>query len=193
MNKLKKLSDENLLELLKEGKTAAFEELYGRYWAKLYSCAYKRLKDRELSEEIVQDFFTSLWQKRETLIIHTAFSNYTYTAIRYLVFSHYQKESVRRAYQESILQPDFGYHNSTEEQVAFNELNRLLQQGIEVLPEKCRAVYELSRKENKNNKEISHLLGISEKTVENHITKALRVLRLSVKDVISVILIAFIQ
>lgn len=193
MSKLKKLSDEDLLEMLKEDELRAFEELYNRYWARLYSSAYKRIKDKEVSEEIVQDFFTSLWQKRFSLTIHTAFSNYTYTAIRYLVFTYYQKEAVRRSYQESLQLSELHFDNSTAEQVAYNELKRLEQEGVEILPEKCRQVYELSRKQNKNNKEISRLLGISEKTVENHITKALRTLRLSMKDLISIVLITLLR
>ncbi|WP_207426983.1 RNA polymerase sigma-70 factor [Pedobacter sp. SYSU D00535] len=193
MNDLKKLSDENLLEMLKEGHVSAFEELYNRYWSKLYASAYKRLKEKEVCEEIVQDFFTSLWLKRSTLVVHTGFSNYVYTAVRYLIFSHFHKEGIRKSYQDTLQVATTKHDNSTEETVAFNELNRLLRQGVEVLPEKCRAVYELSRKQNKNNKEISHLLGISEKTVENHMTKALRTLRLSVKDIMSVLLVSSID
>lgn len=193
MTKLKKLSDEDLVGLLKEGEVPAFEELYNRYWDKLYNAAAKRLSSGDIAEELVQDFFTSLWINKAKLAIHTSFSNYVFSAIRYLVYNQYQKESVRRIYQENRQRSSLreeNFSNSTEDIIAFRELNKVLEEGVGKLPSKCRAVYELSRKEYNNNKEIAILLGISEKTVENHLTKALRNIRLSLKDSLSVIAVA---
>jgi RNA polymerase sigma-70 factor (family 1) len=191
MKNLEKLSDENLVKLLTEGKVTAFDELYNRYWDKLYSSAAKRVNESEIAEEIVQDFFTSLWVNREKLTIRTSFSSYVYSSVKYLVFNHYQKESVRKSYQEQLLQKVAIYDNSTEDQITYKELNQIIDTEVKTLPAKCRSVFELSRKEYKNNKEIALILGISEKTVENHLTKALRNLRLSVKDVISLFIILF--
>ena len=185
--KIRKFSDEDLIELLKEGSTAAFEELYNRYWEKLYNSARKRLSEAEIAEELVQDFFTSLWLNREKLVIHSSFNSYVHSSIRYLVYNHYQKETVRRVYQENTQRVLALEDNSTQELLSLKELNKVLEEGVEKLPAKCRTVYELSRKEYKNNKEIASLLGISEKTVENHLTKALRNIRLSLKDVMSFI------
>jgi len=185
--KIRKFSDEDLIELLKEGSTAAFEELYNRYWEKLYNSARKRLSEAEIAEELVQDFFTSLWLNREKLVIHSSFNSYVHSSIRYLVYNHYQKETVRRVYRENTQRVLALEDNSTQELLSLKELNKVLEEGVEKLPAKCRTVYELSRKEYKNNKEIASLLGISEKTVENHLTKALRNIRLSLKDVMSFI------
>jgi len=191
MSNLSDISDENLLLLLKGGEVEAFDELYHRYWSKLYVNAYKRLKDKETCEEIVQDFFTSLWLNREKCVIHTSFSSYVYTSVRYLVFNYYQKEYHRKAYQEKMQYILSEQDNSTENLINLNELNRVLEERVETLPAKCRSVYELSRKQFKNNREISQMLGISEKTVENHLTKALRNLRVSVKDLILLVFIFF--
>ncbi|RZK08580.1 MAG: RNA polymerase sigma-70 factor, partial [Flavobacterium sp.] len=191
MTKLKKLSDEDLVELLKSGEAPAFEELYNRYWASLYNAAAKRLSSGEVAEELVQDFFTSLWLNHAKLNIHTSFKHYVYTSVRYLVYNQYQKETVRRAYKEEKQRGLVYEDNSTESLIAFKELNKVVNEGVERLPSKCRTVYELSRKEYKNNKEIAHLLGISEKTVENHLTKALRNIRLSLKDAMSFIVFVF--
>jgi RNA polymerase sigma-70 factor (family 1) len=185
--KIRKFSDEDLIGLLKEGSVAAFEELYNRYWEKLYNSARKRLNESEIAEELVQDFFTSLWLNREKLVIHSSFNSYIHSSIRYLVYNHYQKETVRRVYQENTRRVLVLEDNSTQELLSLKELNKVLEEGVEKLPAKCRTVYELSRKEYKNNKEIASLLGISEKTVENHLTKALRNIRLSLKDVMSFI------
>ncbi len=186
MRNLEKFSDEDLARLLAEGNVSAFDELYNRYWDKLYNSAAKRVAEPEIAEEIVQDLFTSLWLNRAKLSIRTTFSSYVYSSVKYLVFNHYQKESVKKAYHESVVHQLAPLDNSTENQIAYNDLSRTIEKGVETLPSKCRSVFELSRKEFKNNKEIAALLGISEKTVENHLTKALRNLRLNLKDVISI-------
>lgn len=182
MRNFENLSDEELSALLLKGDTLAFEEIFNRYWSVLYSAAYKRVKNREGAEEIVQDLFTLLWTKRETIKIHTSLAGYLHTAIRYMVLNHIQKESVRENYKDSLKLGKV-YDNSTEDIVFFNDLNRSIEKEVTHLPPKCRSVFELSRKEHKTNREIAEVLGISEKTVEGHLTKAIRHLKLSLSDI----------
>lgn len=182
MQDLNKLPDEVLLSLLKEERVAAFEEIYNRYWNKLYSAAYKRVQSREVSEELVQDLFTSLWVNRKTISVHTSLAGYLFTSVRYLVLNHVQKELVRSSYKSS-LKPG-RTDNSTEETVMLNDLVLNLNAAVEQLPVKCKSIFELSRKEYKSNKEIAAELGISEKTVENQLTKALRRLRLGLNSLL---------
>lgn len=188
-----KFSDPNLLTLLKQGDMLAFEELYERYWSKLYSAAYKRLSNREAAEEIVQDIFTSLWLKRTVLVINSSFENYLYTSVKYMVFASFQKESNRRAYESYAIHIKTDIDNSTVEELDGNELKRNVSTEVAKLPEKCRKVYELSRKEHRSNKEIAFSLGISEKTVENHLTRALRTLRINLKQVGTLLLSALLS
>ncbi|PRY49881.1 RNA polymerase sigma-70 factor (ECF subfamily) [Arcticibacter pallidicorallinus] len=178
-----KFSDSNLLALLKQGDIVAFEELYERYWSKLYSAGYKRLGNREAAEEIVQDIFTSLWIKRSSLVVNSSFENYLYSSVKYMVFASFQKESNRKTYENYVAHVHKDIDNSTVEAIDWNELTRNVGTEVEKLPEKCRKVYELSRKEFRSNKEIAFSLGISEKTVENHLTRALRTLRVNLKQV----------
>lgn len=161
---------------------AAFEEIYNRYWNKLYSAAYKRVQSKEVSEELVQDLFTSLWLNRKTVNVHTSLAAYLFTSVRYLVLNHVQKEMVRASYKESLQLNRVD--NSTEETVLLNDLVLNLNAAVEQLPVKCKSVFELSRKEYKSNKEIAAELGISEKTVENQLTKALRRLRLGLNSLL---------
>ncbi len=184
MNLFKVKTDEELLAFLKAGNVAAFEALYKRYWSKLYIAAYRRLRDKEVCEEIVQDFFTGLWTKRQTLEIHTSFNAYVTTSVKYQVFSHYHKNESRKTYQEKMVFDTEAQDALIENLIDIKTINRALDERVEALPEKCRAVYVLSRKEHLNNKEIAQTLGISEKTVENHMTKALRNLRSGIKDLI---------
>jgi RNA polymerase sigma-70 factor (family 1) len=171
-----KLTDEELIELLRNESKDAFEEIYNRYWSRLYSSAYKRVRRYEVAEELVQDLFTGLWINRKEVNIRSTVSSYLQTAIRYMVFNHFDKEYVRRDYQETLTFSR-NFDNSTEETVLLNDLETVLENEVSLLPSQCRSVYKLSRKEHKTNKEIALLMGISEKTVENHLTKALKRLR----------------
>lgn len=193
MADLENFSDEMLLCLLQQESMDAFDELYSRHWQKLYTAAYKRIRSKEISEEIVQDFFTRLWIKRKELKVAYSFEAYLYTSIRYLVINHIQKELVRNRYKNVTQLTQKDYDTSTEDTLAYNNLQESLQKEISRLPEKCRSVFELSRKDGKSNKEIARQLEISEKTVENHITKALRRLKLGLNEIISILILILIR
>jgi len=182
MTEYNKLSEKELVDYLKQDKLSAFKEIYERYWKPLYGAAYKRLKSKELSEEIVQELFTNLWIKRHTLNISNGVSGYLYNAVIHQVIDHYRKELVREKYKQAFRVIHSDMDNSTEEAIMLKELTETIESEIRLLPDKCRSVYELSRKEHKSNKEIAAALGISEKTVENHLTKALKRLQLGLSN-----------
>jgi RNA polymerase sigma-70 factor (family 1) len=169
-------SDEDLLLLLKQDKLSAFKELYVRHWKKLYSDAYKRLKSKEVAEEIVQEIFTNFWLKRESLQINVV-AAYLHAAVATRVIDQYRKELTRAKYREAFKVVHAEADNSTEETIMLKDLVYTIEAEVSQLPDKCRSVYELSRNEHKTNKEIALYLGISEKTVENHLTNALKKLR----------------
>lgn len=182
MRDYEKLSDDDLTGLLRKGDIAAFEEIYNRYWPVLYSAAYKRVRSREVSQEIVQDLFTAFWLGRKEMDIRSSLKGYLFAAVRYKVLNHIEKEMVRRDYRSRLPEPSLRVDNSTEEAILLNDLHHQLDQELDQLPFKCRQVFELSRIAQKSNREIALELKISEKTVENHITKALRILRGGLKE-----------
>lgn len=193
MRNLCNLSDAELLEAFGQHHVEAFEEIYNRYWQKLYEDAYKRLKDREAAQEIIQDFFTSLWINRARLKICSSLQGYLFSAIKYSVLNHLRAENVRTAYSEILLLADNSSYNSTEEYLNCKELTENIGSGVKQLPPKCRSVFELSRNQYKTNKEIANLLDISEKTVENHLTKALRYLRVNIDTLTLLLFFSFIN
>lgn len=182
MNDLENLPDETLVELLNNENRLAFNVLYNRYWKKLYNTANKRIKDREAAEEIVQDLFTSLWFNRKKLTIRSSFESYLYSSIRYLIIACFQKQMNRLRFEEGFSKASSISDNTTEDIILTNDLIEALNRKIYRLPDRCRSVFELSRKYHRSNKEIAIALGISEKTVENHITKALKLLRISLSS-----------
>ena len=176
------LSDIELLAMVKDDSMEAFEELYNRYWKKLYAFAYKRIRSREITEEIIQDFLANLWAGRKNLVIKTSFEGYIYTAVRNLVLNCIAKETRRNAYTQFLQLFKTEEDNSTEETVNVRDFYFNLQKELNYLPAKCRSVFEMSRQENKSNKQIADELGISEKTVESHLTKAIRRLRVNLNS-----------
>ncbi|OWK68804.1 RNA polymerase sigma-70 factor [Pedobacter sp. AJM] len=179
-----KHTDEELVILLKENDMVAFKEIYVRYWYDLYLISNKRLRSKEASEEIIQNFFTLFWINRKKINIRGALKAYLHTSIRYSVIDYLAREATRNNYLELL---SFSYTetaNTTEETVFLHEVEDGINQVISKLPAKCRRVFELSRQHHKSNKEIAELLGISEKTVENHITNALKLFRLHFKEVL---------
>jgi RNA polymerase sigma-70 factor (family 1) len=193
MTDFTKLSDDDLIGRLKSDELGAFKELYTRYWKALFSEAYKRLKNRELSEEVVQDLFANLWAKRHDLQINTAVGGYLFVSVSYYVIDHYRKEIIRAKYRKDFKTSHNEADYSTENMIMLKDLTGTVESQISQLPDKCRSVYELSRNQHKTNKEIAQHLGISEKTVENHLTKALRRLRFGLSHYLSIFIFLLIK
>jgi RNA polymerase sigma-70 factor (family 1) len=182
MAKLREYSDEALLKLLRHDGLEAFEEIYRRYWKKLYSMSYKRVQSREIAEELVQDIFTSLWIGKDKASIENL-SAYLFSAIKYRVINHLAKELSRKSYAEqqlAVAKED----NSTEETVLLDDLEGALQEAIGKLPAKRQMIFKLHRQENLSIKQVASQLGISEKTVENQYGKAMKMLKLNLKHFI---------
>jgi RNA polymerase sigma-70 factor (ECF subfamily) len=185
-------SDEELTGLIQSDELVAFEEIYNRYWYKMYVFTNKRLRCKEASEEIVQNFFTKFWQNRNTIKIDESLKAYLFSSISYLIINHIKKEALKNQYlQLSYTAVEDQLDNSTEDIVHLNDLQSIIDKELEKLPVRCRSVFELSRKGNKSNKEIAHVLNISEKTVENHITNAIRYLRINLKNSLLFVLLVF--
>lgn len=177
------LSDEQLLTLLKNDQEEAFDHLYFRYRNKLVIVAYNRLKSKEVAEEVVQDVFADLWQKRHTLQIRSSLSAYLFTAIKYSVLDHIRSLKTRDRFVTEMLKASGDASPSAEQGMDFHELDFHLNKSIEALPEKCREVFTLSRFENYSVREIAEKLNISPETAKYHIAHALKTLRVSLKHI----------
>ena len=169
-------SDFDLIALLKADDVRAFDTLYARYFGKLYNHAYEKLHERFLAQEVVQDLFVSFWQNRHKIEVHTSLASYFFVAIRYLIINQYKKQMI---YEKNIANMSLKQNQVTDEVnewLDFKDLQTEYHSALAELPEKCREVFTMSRN-GATNKEIAEALNISSKTVEQHITKALRTLR----------------
>lgn len=173
------LTDERLIALIQENNLAAFERIYNKYWSKLYLSAYNILRDRQVSEDVTQEVLVNLWMKRANLQL-TSLNAYLYTAVRYKVFNVIRSGKVRADLFNHL--EELFSNNGGEDILSQKDINRLLEQGVAELPEKCRQIFIMSRKEHLTTKEIAERLGIAPKTVENQLTVALNRLRKTLGD-----------
>lgn len=178
--KVDAFSDELLVELLKEDDMTAFEEIYHRYWPRLYSMGYKRTKIREATEELVQDIFSSLWINRHSVLIQ-CLSSYLLAGMKYKVINYMRHEVVKKNFIDHEITWNDALDNSTEERVLLHDLQGALEKEINKLPAACQTVFKLSRQHNLSMKQVASQLGLSEKTVENQLGKAFKVLRANLK------------
>lgn len=174
------LSDQALLTLLKEGQESAFTEIYRRYWEQLLGIGYAYTRNKEAAEEIVHDVLLRLWRQRAEVRIDSL-GAYLGTAVKFSVFKSLLKEKRRSDIRARLPLADETIHE--EEMIEARFLKDYLEGVIESLPEKCRLVYRYSRGEQLSLVEIAERMQISPKTVESHITKALRTLRHSLQSI----------
>jgi len=172
-----KFSDEELAALLTEGDHTAYTQIYTRYKFILYTHAVNKLRDREDAMDIIQELFTYLWHKRETIQVSENLSGYLYGAVRHAVLNKVTRKQVQEKYIASIKVFSEQGNIVTDERVRENQLREYIEKEIALLPAKMREVFELSRKQYLSHKEIACRLGISEQTVSKQITNALRILR----------------
>lgn len=172
-------TDQELLFQLREGDHTAFREIYTRYWDKLFYVAAKKLQDLHEAESLVQDVFVDIWQRRDRLEVQGALDGYLVVAVKYRILNFLAKQERMRAYQQYAGEQMNTVDFSTEEWIRFEDLKEWLDKMVSQLPQKCQIAYRL-REEGLGHKEIARQMQISEKTVETHISRALKALRTSI-------------
>lgn len=179
--------ENNLIRSLKDGDKTALTSIYNAYWKPLFIASYGLLKNKELCEEIIQDVFIDIWNRRSEIEIKVSLQSYLYACVRYKVFSEYRKNKIIKVELLEDLNTRFQYA-TPETKVMYKELEMHIATIVGNLPDRCQNVYKLSRNEHLTHKEIAEQLNISTKTVENHITNALKVLRASLGNFLFILM-----
>jgi RNA polymerase sigma-70 factor (ECF subfamily) len=170
------VTDRELLDRLRQGDRDAFDAAFRAHYATLVGVAERIAGERAVAEELAQDVMLELWRRHETLSIDESLRAYLVRAARNRALNHVRHERMKvrtapRAAGETVSQPDAPTH------LAEAEMEAALRDAVASLPERCREVFELSRGQGLRYAEIAAALGISVKTVEAQMGKALRVLR----------------
>lgn len=183
------LSEKQVLDKLFQGDTRAFEMIFKTYYSPLCRYAYSFLQDKEAAEEVVQSSLLVLWEKRQALAIETSLKSYLFRMVRNACLNAIKHERVKQQHVAHELYVSPAAQESVAQQVQAAELESRISIAMQSLPEQCRLVFQLSRFEELKYQEIADQLNISVKTVENHMGKALKLMREKLKEYLPLFII----
>lgn len=175
------LPDEALTDLLQQDDTRAFQAIYQRHWQHLYGFVYLQLGNREDAEEIVHEIMTRLWQNRQQSNIQNL-GLYLFIAARNQCNKLIKSQINLRKFREYQILHEVMESYDTENLIRHNDLVRAIEEVMKRMPEKTAHVFKMSKIEELPNKIIAKKLSLSEKAVEYHITKSLKILRQHLQD-----------
>jgi len=168
--------EKRLLLALSNGNREAFEELFRHFFPKLNRFLGGLLDDEAVADDLAQDIFVKLWQHRDLFAHIENLDAYLYTAARNALYNHI-KRSTKRQYLSLSTALEIPSFEKLEEVLAAHDLEILIDQTIDKMPQKRKIIFNLSRKEGLSNEKIAHYLHISKRTVETHISAALADIR----------------
>ena len=174
-----------LVKGLKDGDKDSFEKIFRHYYSNLVNYCKRYVNDDDAAQEIVQDIFTKLWLRHSELNINISLKSYLYKAVQNHSLNYINYIKHREKYQNNAGLSPLHSNNTPLEIIQENDIRIRMEKAVLTMPEKCREVFELKRYEGLMNKEIAQQLGISIKTVEKHMTKAISVLKNALQEFIN--------
>lgn len=166
-----------------------FEDVFKTHFKALHAYACTIVKEEAMAEELVQQVFFKLWEKRNSLNIESSATAYLYRSVYHECLNHLKHRKVRAAYQQYAQTMGEANEAGTAQKIQLSELQQHLNKALSELPEQCRTIFQMSRYEELKYQEIADKLGLSVKTIENQMGKALRLLREKLKDFLPILLL----
>ena len=170
---MSKIGEKNLLAAISNGSEKHFKMLFDGYWSRLYTIANNALDHSEDAQDVVQEIFIDLWNRRKSLEIDSL-GSYLYACVRFGIAKKLKK-TINHRHEE--LFETIADKADLESHLELQDLVAYVEGKIDQLPDRCREIFKLSRFEQLSNKEIAKKLNLSTSTIENHINKALKVLK----------------
>jgi RNA polymerase sigma-70 factor, ECF subfamily len=186
-------NDTVIIQLLGERNEKAFEQVFKMHFKNLHAYAFTILKDEAVAEEMVQNVFYKIWEKTEQLNISGSITAYLYRAVHNESLNYLKHLKVRSVYQSRVAWQMKGQSDHASKRILLKELEVKLHAALNDLPEQCRLIFQLSRFEELRYREIAEKLGLSVKTVENQMGKALKLLRIKLVDFLPLILLSLLH
>ncbi len=183
------LENESIGTLLAQRDEAAFEQMFKSHFKRLHAYAFTILRDEIQAEEMVQQVFFKLWERNENLSLTGSVSSYLYRAVHNESLNYIKHQKVRSNHQLNVA---YSMKNEVEhpaKKIMASELEKKIHSALNELPEQCRTIFQMSRFDELKYREIADKLGISVKTVESQMSKALRLLRVKLVDFLIFILL----
>ena len=173
--------EKNIFEKIKADDIKSFEFLFRRYYSILCNYAYKILKDIDAAEEIIQDLFYNIWEKRDTLSIESSVKSYLYKSTYNRCMLLLRHKNIKTRYENYIKEHERLTEPDASEEIDAEELAGVIDRTLEELPERSRKIFSLSRFEGLKYHEIAKKLSLSVKTIESNMGKALKLFRKNIK------------
>ncbi len=168
---------------------SSFELLFKAQFKGLHGYAFSIIKDTIVAEEVVQNVFYKLWERKGQIEIETSLKAYLYKAVYNDSLNYIKHQKVRLAYAAHITRQSDKEVENASGKVLTGELKEKIHRAMNELPEQCRTIFQLSRFEGLKYQEIANVLGLSIKTVENQMGKALKILRTKLADYLPLLLL----
>jgi RNA polymerase sigma-70 factor (family 1) len=170
-------TDQELLSLLQQEDTRAFNTIYERYSHALYLYILSKIDTPDTAKDVLQDLFTSLWERRLGISVNESLKSYLYQSARHKIIDLYRKQSTYRKYLQQLIEHFDVQPGSIAELVDNKARTQDLFEAVNRLPDRMKEIFLLSRVEHQTVEQIAQRLGLSQQTVKNQITKALKILR----------------
>lgn len=183
------LNNQHTIQLLLSGDEGTFEQVYKHYLRRLHGYAISILRDADIAEGMVQNVFMKLWERKERLSFSGSLQAYLYGAVYNECLNHLRHQKVKGDHRLHVAHTMNDNDEATGAGMELLDLKDKLQNAMNELPEKCRTVFQMSRFEDLKYQEIADRLDLSIKTVEAHMGRALKFLRIELADFLPVLLL----
>lgn len=183
------INEKDLIVRLKNGDQTAFELLFHFYYPGLVMYSTQFTADRMEAEEIVQDFFVRFWQRHQQIIPSDSLKSYLFLSVKNGSLNFLKHKKIEEKYIRSMTELSNNHLVYDPDLYIASELQEKIKKAIDLLPEKCREIFIMSRMRGLKNEEIAAELNLSKRTVETQISKALKVLRVELKDYVGLLVL----
>jgi RNA polymerase sigma-70 factor, ECF subfamily len=188
--------DGSLIEKLKNGDVSSFEIIYKSHYRRIFHFAFQYLLEEEVCSDIIHDVFSSLWDHKGNLAIETNLNAWLFTVTKNKCLKYLRDLKSDHRHLGNIVEQRMSINhdalNSLDTSpLAFKEIEKIIQQTLDSLPQQCRRAFEMSRFEDKKYSEIAGEMQIAQKTVETHISHALKIFRSALKDYLPLMIFLF--
>jgi RNA polymerase sigma-70 factor (ECF subfamily) len=181
--------EKDLIARLKDGDQTAFELLFHFYYPGLVMYSTQFTTDRTEAEEIVQDFFVRFWQRHQLVSLTDSLKSYLFLSVKNGSLNYLKHKKVEEKYIRQMTELSNQHLVYDPDLYLSSELQEKVKNAIDLLPERCREIFIMSRIRGLKNDEIADDLHISKRTVETQISKALKVLRVELKDYVGLVIL----
>lgn len=183
------MTDQQLVKKIRNGDDAAFEQLFRAYFKLLTVYAASFLKDLDVAQDLTQDVFVRLYERKSSLEIHSSLKSFLYTTVRNKCLDYIKINRIHNDHKEVIKKQFAGAEIEHSDRVMQVELQQQIYNAIDALPEQRQKIFKLSRLNGKSNQEIASELDLSKRTVETHISNALKNLKEQLSGYINLVII----